>query len=82
MIKRGKPYSDEEIAKVLHPLVREWFFQKFKTFTPPQRYSIVEAVKGNNVLITSPTGSGKTLAGFLPVISMLVDLAEKGELED
>lgn len=82
MIKKGKPYSDEEIAKVLHPLVREWFLGKFKTFTPPQRYSIVEAVKGNNVLITSPTGSGKTLAGFLPVISMLVDLAEKGKLED
>ena len=82
MIRKGKPYSDEEIAEVLHPLVREWFFKKFKTFTPPQRYSIVEATKGNNVLITSPTGSGKTLAGFLPVISMLVDLAEKGKLED
>ncbi|HIP58008.1 MAG TPA: ATP-dependent helicase [Archaeoglobus profundus] len=82
MIKYGKPYSDEEISKFLHPLVREWFFQKFKTFTPPQRYSIVEALKGNNVLVTSPTGSGKTLAGFLPVISTLVDLAEKGKLED
>ncbi len=82
MIRKGKPYSDEEIAEVLHPLVREWFFQKFETFTPPQRYSIVEATKGNNVLITSPTGSGKTLAGFLPVISMLIDLAEKGKLED
>lgn len=82
MIRNGKPYSDEEIAEVLHPLVREWFFQKFETFTPPQRYSIVEATKGNNVLIASPTGSGKTLAGFLPVISMLIDLAEKGKLED
>ncbi|HIP25539.1 MAG TPA: ATP-dependent helicase [Archaeoglobus profundus] len=82
MIKYGKPYSDEEISKFLHPLVREWFFQKFKTFTPPQRYSIVEALKGNNVLVTSPTGSGKTLAGFLPVISTLIDLAEKGKLED
>ncbi len=82
MIVRGKSHSDEEIAEVLHPLVREWFFQKFKTFTPPQRYSIVPAVEGRNVLVTSPTGSGKTLAGFLPVISMLVDLAEKGKLED
>jgi len=82
MIRYGKPYTDEEILKLLHPLVREWFLQKFKTFTPPQRYSIVEALKGNNVLVTSPTGSGKTLAGFLPVISTLVDLAEKGKLED
>ncbi len=82
MIRRGRAYSDEEIFEVLHPLVREWFMKKYGTFTPPQRYSIVEAVKGNNVLITSPTGSGKTLAGFLPVISMLIDLAEKGKLED
>ncbi len=82
MIVRGKPYGDEEIAEVLHPLVREWFFRRFETFTPPQRYSIVPAVEGKNVLVTSPTGSGKTLAGFLPVISLLVDLAEKGRLED
>ncbi len=82
MIERGKPYSDDEISKNLHPLVREWFFKKFETFTPPQRYSIVPALKGKNVLVTSPTGSGKTLAGFLPVISDLVDLAEKGKLED
>ncbi len=82
MIKMGRPYSDEEIFKHLHPLVGEWFRRRFKTFTPPQRYAIVEALKGNNVLVTSPTGSGKTLAGFLPVISTLVSLAEKGKLED
>ena len=82
MIVKGKPYGDEEIARTLHPLVREWFFRRFDTFTPPQRYSIVPALEGKNVLVTSPTGSGKTLAGFLPVISDLIRLAEKGELED
>ncbi len=82
MIRRGKPYGDEEILETLHPLVREWFLAKYGTFTPPQRYSIVEAFKGNNVLVSSPTGSGKTLAAFLSVISFLVDKAEKGELED
>lgn len=82
MIREGKAYSDEEIFSYLHPLVREWFKEKYGTFTPPQRYSIVEAFKGNNVLVSSPTGSGKTLAAFLSVISFLVEKAEKGELED
>ncbi|MCS7121707.1 MAG: ATP-dependent helicase [Archaeoglobaceae archaeon] len=82
MIIEGKPYRDEEILTLLHPLVREWFKSKFSTFTPPQRYAIVEAFKGRNVLVSSPTGSGKTLAAFLSAISMLVDKAEKNELED
>ncbi|WP_456329290.1 ATP-dependent helicase [Archaeoglobus sp.] len=82
VIIQGKPYSDEEILNALHPLVREWFLSKYSEFTPPQRYAIVEAFKGRNVLITSPTGSGKTLAAFLAAISMLVEKAEKGELED
>ncbi len=82
MIIQGKPYSDEEILATLHPLVREWFLSKYSTFTPPQRYAIVEAHKGNNVLITSPTGSGKTLAAFMAAISMLIEEAEKRKLED
>lgn len=82
MIVEGKPYSDREILSALHPLVREWFLSKYSEFTPPQRYAIVEAFKNNNILITSPTGSGKTLAAFLAAISMLVEKAEKNELED
>ena len=82
MIRVGKPYSDKEILDILHPLVREWFLSKYRTFTPPQRYAIVEAYKGNNILISSPTGSGKTLAAFLAAISMLIEKAEKNELKD
>ena len=82
MIKQGKAYTDEEILKSLHPLVSEWFLSKYNSFTPPQRYSIVEAFKGNNILISSPTGSGKTLAAFLSAISLLVEKAEKNDLED
>jgi ATP-dependent Lhr-like helicase len=82
VIVQGKAYSDDEILEVLHPIVREWFLSKYSSFTPPQRYAIVEAFKGNNVLISSPTGSGKTLAAFLAAISMLIERAEKNELED
>jgi ATP-dependent Lhr-like helicase len=78
----GKEYEDSEIENLLHPVVREWFKSKFNSFTPPQKYAIVEAFKGNNVLISSPTGSGKTLAAFLASINMLIELAEKNQLED
>jgi ATP-dependent Lhr-like helicase len=82
MIVAAKPHSDEEILASMHPLLREWFLSKFKTFTPPQRYAIVESSRGNNILIASPTGSGKTLAAFMASLSMLVDKAEKNELKD
>jgi len=82
MIVAARPHSDEEILASMHPLLREWFLSKFKTFTPPQRYAIVESSRGNNILITSPTGSGKTLAAFMASLSMLVDKAEKNELKD
>ncbi|AGK62120.1 ATP dependent helicase, Lhr family [Archaeoglobus sulfaticallidus PM70-1] len=81
-IVEGKEYSDEEIEKFLHPLVVEWFKGKYRSFTPPQKHAIVEALNRNNILISSPTGSGKTLAAFLASISMLIDLAEKNRLED
>ncbi|MFA4719369.1 ATP-dependent helicase [Pyrococcus kukulkanii] len=77
-----KEYTDEEIYSILDPVVREWFKRKFKSFTPPQRYAIVEIHKGENVLISSPTGSGKTLSAFLAIISELISLGRKGELED
>ncbi|MDI9610997.1 MAG: ATP-dependent helicase [Archaeoglobales archaeon] len=82
MIIYGKPYSDSEILAVMHPLLREWFLSKFSSFTPPQRFAIVESHLGRNVLITSPTGSGKTLAAFISSLSMLLQKAEKSELSD
>jgi ATP-dependent Lhr-like helicase len=82
VIKEGRAYSDTEILKTFHPLVTEWFLNMYSSFTPPQRYAIVEAFKGNNILISSPTGSGKTLAAFLTAISMLVERAEKNRLEN
>jgi len=35
-----KPDNEEDILKILHPYVKEWFIKKFKVFSEPQRYSI------------------------------------------
>ncbi|MDR2831297.1 MAG: ATP-dependent helicase [Methanobrevibacter sp.] len=80
--KQTKIYPKEEIYKVLHPLVRKWFDLNFKDFTSAQKQSIVAIHKQSNILISSPTGSGKTLTAFLSIISELVTLSEKNELED
>lgn len=82
MITQGKSYPDEDIIKMLNPLLKEWFKRKYGRFTPPQKYSIAEAFKGRNVLISSPTGSGKTLAAFMTALSKLLDRAKDCELED
>ncbi|MEF8879889.1 MAG: ATP-dependent helicase [Candidatus Thermoplasmatota archaeon] len=83
MIKQAdKQYPDEEIYNIFEPEIREWFRDKYETFTPPQKYAIKEIHEGENTLISSPTGSGKTLSAFLAGINELLSLAKKGKLED
>ena len=74
--------TDERIFSLLHPLVKQWFQQKFSTFTPAQKFAVTEIHARKNILVTAPTGSGKTLTAFLAILSELVDAAEKGILED
>lgn len=77
-----REYSDSEIYSILVPEIKSWFKNKFGSFTPPQKYAVMEIHNGNNILISSPTGSGKTFAAFLASINELLLLAKKGELEN
>ena len=65
-----------------HPLVAEWFVQKFGTPTEPQEQGWPHILAGRTTLISAPTGSGKTLAAFLACIDRLVRKALAGELSD
>src|SRR5438477_5000016 len=65
-----------------HPLVRDWFVQRFGTPTEPQEQGWPYILAGRTTLISAPTGSGKTLAAFLACIDRLVRKALAGELSD
>ncbi len=76
------PYEPVHIKSILHPLINRWFSGKFKEFSLPQLYGVMEIHCRKNILISAPTGSGKTLTAFLSIINELVDSAEKQVLED
>ncbi len=62
--------------------MRNGFLVRFKEFSLPQLYGVMEIHSRNNILISAPTGATKTLTGFLSVLNELVDSSEKGILED
>ena len=66
----------------VHPLVRDWFVQRFGTPTEPQEQGWPHILAGHTTLISAPTGSGKTLAAFLACIDRLVRKALAGDLQD
>src|SRR3989344_685399 len=76
-----EPYSEKEIHEILHPIVSKWFKQKFGAFSESQRYSLVPIENKRSILLSSPTGTGKTLSAFASILSHLITLSEKGELE-
>src|SRR5437763_1053815 len=65
-----------------HPLVQEWFVNKFGTPTEPQEQGWPHILAGRTTLISAPTGSGKTLAACLACIDRLVRKALAGDLSD
>ena len=78
----NEPYKDEEIFKILNPIVRTWFKNKFKEFSEPQKFAILPIHNKENILVSAVTGSGKTLTGFLAILNELINLSEKNKLED
>jgi len=81
-ISQAKQSSKSEIVKTLHPYVKEWFFSKFKDFSLPQKYGVMNIHKRKNILISAPTGGTKTLTAFLAILNKLVILADKEKLKD
>ncbi|MFA4855897.1 MAG: ATP-dependent helicase [archaeon] len=75
-------HSDEEIFKSLHPLLAAWFKWRFRSFTEPQRYAILNIHGLQNTLVSAPTGTGKTLSAFTAVLNELISLSDQGKLED
>jgi transposase len=65
-----------------HPVVRQWFLNKFGAPTEPQQQGWPQILAGKTTLISAPTGSGKTLAAFLACIDQLVRKALAGDLLD
>lgn len=65
-----------------HPLVRDWFLNKYGNATEPQIHGWPHILAGRPTLISAPTGSGKTFAAFLACINHLVNKAISGELTD
>src|SRR5208282_4140202 len=65
-----------------HPIVREWFLERFSTPTEPQEAGWPHILARRSTIISAPTGSGKTLAAFLACVDALVRKALKGELAD
>ncbi len=73
----AKPCSALDWA---HPLVRDWFLEKFGSPTEPQQQGWPHILAQRTTLISAPTGSGKTLAAFLACVDRLVRLAVDGKL--
>lgn len=74
--------KNEEIEKSLDPLIKEWFFSRYKDFSLTQKYGVMNVWERKNTLISAPTGGTKTLTAFLSVLNYLVGLARKDELEN
>ena len=65
-----------------HPLIRDWFNQRFDGPTEAQAKGWPAIAAGKHTLIAAPTGSGKTLAAFLTCLDNLVKAGLDGGLPD
>lgn len=81
-IRQAELRTEKELLESLNPLVKEWFFSRFKEFSLPQLYGVMPIFERKSILISAPTGGTKTLTAFLSILNYLVTLAEKNELEE
>src|SRR3989442_13792728 len=65
-----------------HPLVAQWFEEKFGSPTEPQERGWPAIQSGGHTLVAAPTGSGKTLAAFLASLDGLFRDGLAGNLKD
>ncbi len=77
-----EPYKPEQIRHILNPIIDSWFFTRFKEFSLPQLFGVMEIHSRNNILVSAPTGATKTLTAFLSILNELIDSSEKGILEN
>mgnify|MGYP001608496838 CR=1 FL=1 len=77
-----EPVDEKNVIGILNPLVKEWFFKKFKSFSETQLYGVKRIHDRRNILVSAPTGGTKTLTAFLGILNYLVELALKNELEN
>src|SRR5579872_6879090 len=70
------------MADSFHPLVSDWFAERFGQPTEPQVRGWPSIAAGGDTLISAPTGSGKTLAAFLMCLDELVRRSAAGNLPD
>lgn len=57
--------------EAFHPLIREWFKERFPAPTEAQTAAWPPIAAGGHVLVIAPTGSGKTLTAFLWALNQL-----------
>src|SRR5881409_2450804 len=67
---------------LFHPVIANWFGERFGSPTDVQARSWPAIASGTDLLIAAPTGSGKTLTAFLSCLDRLFKQALAGELED
>lgn len=67
--------------KGFHPIIQEWFRERFRGPTEVQTQGWASIQKGLDTLIAAPTGSGKTLTAFLVCINELLQDALEAKLE-
>src|SRR3989344_5461903 len=54
---KEQPDASESIERMLHPWVKKWFFSRFKEFSLPQRFGVLEIFSRRNILVSAPTGA-------------------------